>query len=359
MKGFMSKRTRTSKEESPGYVQTSLAGAICMGLAPGRFHRDAVCGCLNLLLTYPGGCRASCSYCGLAGNRNPEASATFIRVKWPVYPMSEIIFRLQQGTSPFRRACVSMLTHHHALEDACIVVRQLRRNTDLPVSGLISPTVMKGETDLEKIRDAGADRVGVAVDAVTPELFEQHRGKGVVGPHRWEIFLKCMEDAVKVFGPYKVGVHLIVGLGETEQQMVAFMDMSRKMKITNQLFSFFPESGSVLEKHPRPDMDQYRRIQLARYLIDEGLASIEAMRFSDDGRLVDFGLDVKPLISLGTPFMTSGCPGKDGSMACNRPFGNERAGEPMRNYPFIPNSEDIAAIHGQFMPGDNRDGGRP
>ena len=155
--------------ESPEFVQTSMAGAMCMGLAPGKFHRNAQCGCLNLLLTYHGGCRASCSYCGLARNRNTDSSATFIRVKWPTYLMSDIISRVQTRTHPFKRACVSMVTHSRALDDACTIIHDLRENTDLPVSGLLSPTVMKGKADLEKIRNSGADRVGIAIDAVHPD----------------------------------------------------------------------------------------------------------------------------------------------------------------------------------------------
>ena len=38
-------------------------------------------------------------------------------------------------------------------------------------------------------------------------------------------------------------------------------------------------------------------------------------------------------------------------MACNRPFGNERASEPMRNYPFIPESQDVELIRSQLWNG--------
>lgn len=337
----------TASGESPGFVQTSLAGAMCLGLAPGRFHRDAQCGCLNILLTYRGGCSASCSYCGLAGNRRCDAPETFIRVKWPTYPMDEILSRLESGAHPFRRSCVSMVTHGRALEDACTIIGRLNSDAGMPVSGLLSPTVMK-KGDLEKVRDAGADRVGIAIDAATPELFNTHRAGGVGGPHRWEVFMRSLEEAVDVFGAYMVGVHLIVGLGETEEQMVAFIDRANKMKAVTHLFSFFPERGSVLESHPQPSLKQYRHIQLARFLINENIVSHEAMRFSPSGEVMDFGVDVEPYISLGTPFMTSGCPGNDGRMACNRPFGNERASEPMRNYPFPPEPRDIEIIRDQL-----------
>jgi len=53
-------------------------------------------------------------------------------------------------------------------------------------------------------------------------------------------------------------------------------------------------------------------------------------------------------IQFGEPFMTSGCPGVDGRVACNRPFGNEKAGRPIRNYAFEPEIEDIALIRYQL-----------
>jgi len=333
--------------ESPEFVQTSLAGAMCMGLAPGRFLRDAQCSCLNLLLTYQGGCRASCSYCGLAHNRRLDAPDTFIRVKWPTFSLNEILSRLNSRTHPFKRSCVSMLTHAKALDDACTIIQRLRAETEIPVSGLLSPTVMR-LGDLEKVRDAGADRIGIAVDAVTPELFDKHRAGGVGGPHRWEVFLQSLEYAVGLFGPSMVGVHLIVGLGETEEQMIAFIDQANRMKVAIHLFSFFPEAGSVLEAHPQPPLKQYRHIQLAHYLINENITSYDEMRFSASGEITDFGVDIEPYITLGVPFMTSGCPGRDGKLACNRPFGNERASEPMRNYPFPPNEADIAIIRSQL-----------
>jgi biotin synthase len=213
--------------ESPEYVQTSLAGAICLGMESGRFMKNTKCGCLNLLLTYKNGCSASCSYCGLAHNRQVDSSKTFIRVKWPTYAMTEIIDRVKNRPHPFKRVCVSMITHGHALADTCTIIKQVREETGLPVSALIAPTVMKGKTDMEALKEAGAERIGVAIDAVTEELFEKHRGHGVGGPHRWQRFWESVSEAVEVFGKYNVGVHLIVGLGETEEQMLDVMGLDK------------------------------------------------------------------------------------------------------------------------------------
>jgi len=333
-----------SIQESPNYVQTSLAGAICLGLEKGRFMPKSRCKCLNLLLTYSSGCAASCSYCGLARNRQEETSKTFIRVKWPAYSLAEIMDQVKAGQHPFKRVCVSMVTHGHAVDDTYTIINQVRENTNLPVSGLIAPTVMKSKQDLARFRAAGADRVGIAIDAATEELFVRHRGAGVGGPHRWDLFWDTLADAVEIFGAYKAGVHLIVGLGETEAEMVEAISRAYRMGAMTHLFSFYPEGGSLMQDSPQPALGQYRRVQLARYLINENLIDIKDMRFAPDGQIADFGRDIVPYIQNGQAFMTSGCPGEDGQVACNRPFGNERASEPMRNYPFLPGAEDIGII---------------
>ncbi len=350
MKGLMGAIDGDMLRESPEYVQTSLAGAICLGLEKGRFLRGAKCTCLNLLLTYQEGCRASCSYCGLAHSRRARGEKTFIRVKWPVYPLEQILELVMTKGHPFKRICVSMITHPRSLEDCCAVIASCRA-TGLPVSGLLTPTAMRGKEDLVRIRDAGADRVGIAVDAATAELFERHRGSGVNGPHRWARYWDAVADAVEVFGRYRVGVHLIVGLGETEEDMVEAIARAHRIGALTHLFSFFPESGSLLEDHPQPPLGQYRRIQLARYLINEGIISGEEISFSPEGKIISYGIDIEPYLSSGLAFMTSGCPGEDGLLACNRPFGNERASEPIRNFPFVPTEDDIRGIRSQLWEG--------
>ncbi len=196
---------------------------------------------------------------------------------------------------------------------------------------------------------AGADMIGVAIDAATPELFDRYRGQGIGGPHRWEHYWAAVEKSVQVMGAYQVGVHLIVGLGETEQEMIAAIQRAQDMGAHTHLFSFFPEAGSPMENHPQPPYGQYRRVQLARYIINNEYGRYEQMTFNAAGQVVDFGLDTEEFIHYGEPFMTSGCPGPNGRVACNRPFGNERPGQPVRNYAFPPEPEDVALIRYQLQ----------
>ncbi len=340
--------------ESPDYVRTSLAAAMTLGFVFGQFRRDARLTGLNLLLTYADGCLGHCSYCGLAGDRETprDEKQTFIRVDWPAYALDDVIARTRAlPVSPLKRVCVSMITHRRAFADMNAVIRRMRAEVPLPVSALISPTLLKDpRTQLADTKAAGADMVGVAVDAALPELFERHRGAQVHGPHRWDHYWECTTAAVEVFGRNKVGVHLIVGLGETEREIIEAIQRAQDLGAQTHLFSFFPEGGTALRRWPQPSYGQYRRVQLARHIINEDYGRADLMAFNEAGQVIDFGVEyLDEIVDEGTPFMTSGCPGNDGVVACNRPFGNERPSRPFRNYPFTPDVEDVALIRLQLQ----------
>jgi len=343
--------------ESPDYVRISLAAAITLGFYPGRFFRGAKLYTLNLLLTYDDGCLGRCAYCGLSKSRHDGGSwveKSFIRVDWPIVPLEEILRRMDdKRCSHVERVCISMVTHKRAREDTLTIVRALHRKIDA-ISALITPTIVTKEW-LYDLKEAGADKIGVAVDAATPELFDKLRGKGVGGPHKWDRYWKVVEDSVEIFGKYNVGVHFIVGLGETEEEMVKAIQKAYDMGALTHLFSFFPEEGSLLESLPQPPIGKYRRIQLARYLINKGISRYEAMKFDEKGRIIDFGISEEvynKVVESGLPFMTSGCASKNRENACNRPFSNctpyqAYIGE-LRNFPFVPNKKDISIIKRQI-----------
>jgi biotin synthase len=101
-------------------------------------------------------------------------------------------------------------------------------------------------------------------------------------------------------------------------------------------------------------MAQYRRIQIARFLIDEGVSRVSGFDFDDASRIVHFGVsreDLDRIVDSGEPFRTSGCAGYDGQVACNRPYANSRPGPGIRNFPFPPERTDIQRIRRQLRMG--------
>jgi len=336
-----------SKEQSPNYAKMSHASALSLGLMRGRMYRGAVNRCVNLLVHYPEGCSANCAYCGLAKKRpGTYAEKSFIHVEWPLYSMEAIIDAINKAPSYVTRTCISMITNGKCRAHTLEMTRRLTHETGIPVSILISPTILN-KKDLADMKACGADKIGVAIDLATPALFDKFRGKGVSGPHAWEKYWAMAEAGSEIFGAGHVGAHLMVGMGETEQEMTGLMDRLWRMGIVNHLFSFFAEKGSRLAHMPQPLWPTYLRIQLARYLIEEGLTCVNDMDFDASGRILNFGLAperIDDIVGSGIPFMTTGCLGPDGKVACNRPFGNCLPDVRQWNYPYLPNREEIDLI---------------
>jgi biotin synthase-related radical SAM superfamily protein len=344
---------------SPDYVQLSTAAAITLGIMPGKMHRCGCTRCLNLLLTYPEGCRANCAYCGLARHREKErdyADRNFIRVDWPAVPMERIVDIVAKdgAASPFHRMCISMITHPRSDEDTVSVLKAWTAKIDpgaIPISILSNPTTMTRE-DVQNLKDLGADIFTVALDAATPEIFDRTRGKGVDSPHRWDKYWDILMHARDIFGPQKFGAHIIVGMGETEHDILTLVQRLVDLGGHSHMFCFYPEQGSLMDHLPATPRDQWRRVQLARYLIDYCDARVEHMRFDEFGRVIDFGLpsgELDMIVDSGIAFRTSGCPGKfqDDISACDRPYGDSPPSN-IASYPFQPNRGDLRKIRRQL-----------
>jgi biotin synthase len=332
---------------SPDFVKISQASAMSLGLMGGRMYRGAVNRCVNLLVHYPEGCSANCAYCGLAKKRpGSYQDKSFIHVTWPIYPLKEIVDAILQAPSYVKRTCISMITNGKCTQDTLEIARRLNQDTSTPLSVLISPTILSSE-DLYAMKEAGVDKIGIALDLATSDLFDKYRGRGVSGPHRWDKYWEIMTEGLEIFGHHQVGAHLMVGMGETEQEIVSLMGKLWEKGVVNHLFSFFAEKGSTLADRQQPPWSSYLRIQLARFLIEEGKSFSDDMDFDAQGRIVHYGVDEDPLmetIRKGRPFMTTGCSGSDGQVACNRPFGNCLPDVKQWNYPYLPNVEELDLI---------------
>lgn len=348
---------KTPFMRSPEYVQMSTAAAITLGLIQGNMHRTGCTHCLNLLVTYKEGCRANCAYCGLARHREESrdyADRNFIRVDWPSVRYDEVIERMRAAAdgNAFQRMCISMITHPESDADTMVLLKRwVAEVPHVPVSILSNPTTMERD-DLVALRDAGADIFTVALDAVTPEIFDRTRGKGVDSPHKWDKYWQAIEWAAEIFGPEKFGAHLICGMGETEQEILQVAQRITDLGGHNHMFAFFPERGSLMEDWDPVPRDQWRRVQLGRFIIDYADGHVDRMGFDAAGRVVDFGVDtgqLDRLIRSGKPFQTSGCPGRDDEevSACNRPYGDSTPSD-IRSFPFALNARDVEIVRRQM-----------
>ncbi|MDH5608397.1 MAG: radical SAM protein [Cyclobacteriaceae bacterium] len=345
----------TERKISPDFVRISAASAMALRLRSGRFSREFDFGGINILLNYDNGCLSDCSYCGLARTR-PGAyeEKSFIRVEWPLVDTDELIDRMAEHENKLTRLCISMVTHGSAYKDTVEITRKLREKVKTPLSLLVAPPTLNTER-LQTFKDMGVDMIGVGLDAITPETFRKHRTDVPNGSLRWDNYWHIINESRRIFGPWKVNIHTVVGLGETDKEMIDMFYHLKENQILPYLFSFNPEAESRLADWDKAEIKRWRRIQLVKHLIETYDLPKEALTYHEDGSIKKLNApdnsvaNVLSTLDHGTPFMTNGCPNEAGTdVGCTRPYGSYRPSEPFRDYPFQPETGDMAEIRAEL-----------
>lgn len=242
-----------------------------------------------------------------------------------------------------RRACFQLTVGPGVLAKVEAEVRHLHAlRPELPIC---VSAAARDTAEVGCILGWGVERVTLALDAATPELYREVKGGS------FEKRLELLLRAAGLF-PGRIGTHLIAGLGETEEQLVRLVQRLTDSQVTVALFAFTPVPGTRLESRRPPALESYRRLQAAHYLITRGLSRAEAMSFDEAGRLTSYGLPwsrVEETLlegegSPGRAFRTSGCPD------CNRPYYNERPAGPLYNYPRPLTLEEARRAVGEARP---------
>jgi biotin synthase len=106
-----------------------------------------------------------------------------------------------------------------------------------------------------------------------------------------------------------------------------------------------------MASHPKSPLARWRRVQLAKHLIETGGYGLGQFDYDADGGLAHLRADrsaVEAVVDQGVAFMTNGCPGEKGEPGCTRPYGSYRPAEPFRDYPFVPAAGDLRDIRAQL-----------
>jgi len=240
-------------------------------------------------------CTGKCAYC-------TQGIDFLSRVRWPFFPLDDVTSKVDGKAG---RICIQSLYYNGVINDIAEVVEKM--DTSIPVSVSINPT---SRENMERLKDAGVERVGIGLDCCTEEIFNRWK-KNVPS---WDEYLNGLKVAKDVFG--NATAHLIMGLGESDEDAVKIMKMMHSQGIKVALFAYTPIRGGL-----PPKIERYRAMQLARYLIEKRKGSF----YFENGRMKEMHIDDYNMCREA--FRTSGCP------SCNRPFYNERVGGPLYNYP--------------------------
>jgi len=328
-------------QEMPKRIRVSLGSAIILGLLNGKLDAAPT---TTYLMTYrKDKCLANCGFCPQAKESHGRADM-LSRVSWPVFAVNNVLNGIEKAVKDgkIRRVCLQAINYPEVFAHLRDLIRAIQQKTNVPISTSCQPI---NSDCIKMLAEAGAERIGIPLDAATEELFDKVKGLSAGGPYSWEKQFKLLGEAVDIFGRGKVSTHLIVGLGETEREMVEIIQRCVEMGVLPALFAFTPIAGTAFEHMPQPPIQRYRRIQIARYLIVHGIARYEDIHFNGEGCISDFGADKQTLlqiIQMGEPFLTSGCPN------CNRPYYNEKPSGPIYNYPKGISKKELSEIESQL-----------
>lgn len=286
-------------------------------------------------------CKANCLFCAQASG----SSADLTRIARGLYipfSLDAVIGRLAKAYEKnyLERACIQTALYDSWWEDTVYLIKRIRKESNIPISVSVFPL---DTGKYEELKNMGVNELVVPLDACTPELFDKIKGKKTGGPYSWKTHIDGIKRASLIFE--KVGTHLIIGVGENDEEAIRIISDLANDNVNTALFSYTFIHGSQLketDKTEEENIRHYRTVQLARYLILEKLASYSDMKFKD-GMLINFGVDFQVILDLikdGRAFRTSGCPG------CNRPMANERFSN-MFNFP-----KELSAIEKEKIKND-------
>lgn len=323
--------------EIPSQIRVSLGTAITLGLTESKM--DTAPTTAYLMTYHEGKCAANCGFCPQA--RESKSNTQLLsRVLWPAYPTEKMLSALADAIEQkkIRRICIQALNYQKVFTDLEATIKEIKRHTCVPISVSCQP---QNRANIELLKEAGVNRLGIALDAATAKVFEKVKGKKVGNYYSWENQFEMFSLAQSVFGKDKVSTHIIVGLGETEREAVEVIQQCVDLGILPALFAFTPIRGTTLEKNAPPKLDSYRRVQLARHLIISGITKFSSISFNETEEITGYGVIpeiLEQVIQEGTAFQTSGCPD------CNRPYYNEKPSGPFYNYSRKPKIEEIQGI---------------
>lgn len=323
--------------KTPENIRVSIGSAIVLKILNGKL--DAAPTTAYLMTYRRGKCTANCGFCPQARESSGRADM-LSRITWPAFPTKKVLSLVPKAVldGAIKRVCIQALNYPGVFEDLAALIKAIKRSVSVPISVSCQPLNVE---NVSLLAEAGAERIGIPLDAATKEIFEVVKGKSVGGPYTWENQWKILGGAVEVLGKGMISTHFIVGLGETEKELVSAIQSCVDLGVLPALFAFTPIAGTRFQNRCQPSIQTYRRIQIARHLIVNAFSRFEKMTFNSEGEILNFGIDEKRLLQIvetGKPFFTSGCPN------CNRPYYNEKPSGPIYNYPSSMTGEELTQI---------------
>ncbi|MEF8873769.1 MAG: radical SAM protein [Candidatus Thermoplasmatota archaeon] len=300
-----------SRLNDGNYIRVSYGTAMTLDLKEGDTKEEPT----TAYVMNPGEkCRGGCTFCPQARGDSKWLS----RVSWPLLDIKKVKNKIED--SDLSRVCVQSPDIPHYESKLKSIVDELD-DLGKPIS-LSTPPL--GEETLKELKGP-VDRIGVGIDAATDRLRKKKKSN-----YEPIVFWNYLGKAVDIYGESKVTAHLIVGLGETLDELAAAVKKALDAGAEVSLFSYQTESEEA-------ELEYYRSAQLLTALLaqERGVKDALDLTLNEPEEALQ-NIDVKKT------FQTRGCPG------CNRPYYTSSPGQEHRNFPREPTKEEIEDIRDEL-----------
>ena len=120
------------------------------------------------------------------------------RVIWPAFQTPEVISALDIAVAKKKisRVCIQALNYPQVFGDLEALVKEIKHHVSVAVSVSCQPQTPQ---NIHRLKQAGTDRLGIALDAATEALFNKVKGQEVGGCYVWENQFRLFSEAPHSF----------------------------------------------------------------------------------------------------------------------------------------------------------------
>ncbi|RZN62816.1 MAG: radical SAM protein [Methanonatronarchaeia archaeon] len=135
------------------------------------------------------------------------------------------------------------------------LAEKIKSKTEMKIHSQLLPP---GRKNLERLRSAGIDTIGLHLETWDPEIFKEVcPGKAEIGRDK---FLEDIENAVDIFGENQVSSFMISGLGETDRSLLKGIEELSQRGCIPFLTPLHPLPGSHYKDTHPPKTDRMKEI---------------------------------------------------------------------------------------------------
>lgn len=266
-------------------------------------------------------CNNKCKFC----SKSIESTSNnnlLSRVSWHKHSENLVYEKLNSSflDNKLKRACFQVLNFDNFLQITIDSIKKLKSFSEIPVCSSIPVSKI---SDLDILFNNGCERVCISLDATSETIYSNIKSGNFI-----EKLSLLKDSSYKFYG--RITTHLIVGLGESEYEIIKIIHFLIQLNIKIALFAFTPIKGTPMQNVQKPDISTYRRVQICNYLFENYNLNFDELHFENQTLISICKFDkYKPSIidSLGVAFKTTGC------LDCNRPYYNESPCGIIYNYP--------------------------